>query len=213
MTKTEPEKFFVRPVEKADAPVISRWFEDLEDLALFDRCNRIPLSLEATEDAWADAFGNDGKAGKYWFAIEDTAQMPVGIIGLENVSLVNGDAVLPVCIARSARNKGVGIRSTALVMDIAFRQLRLNRLTSYYRADNDVSRYLIDVAGFREEGCMRQAWFTNGHHVDMMVVGILRNEWMERRRKLASELDSKTIVTFGRDSSPMWSWPPYDDAQ
>jgi RimJ/RimL family protein N-acetyltransferase len=184
---------------------------DLDDLSMFDRCMRIPLSREASEKVWSDAVGNDNSNNKYWFAIDDEENHTVGIIGLESVNLINRDAVLPVCIADTARNKGIGIRSSALMLDIAFQQIGLNRLTSYYRADNDVTRYLTKRAGFRQEGCMRQAWFAGGRHVDMIIVGILRQEWMERRKTLAKELDTNTVVTFGRHSSGTWSWPPADD--
>lgn len=211
MTNTQRDTYYVRPLEKSDIPTISRWFVDLDDLSAFDRCMRIPLSLDASEKAWSDAVGNDVSTGKYWFAIDDKENQTIGIIGLESVSLINGDAVLPVCIAKTARNKGVGIRSAALMLDIAFQQLGLNRLTSYYRADNEVTRYLTERAGFRQEGCMRQAWFAGGQHVDMIIVGILRQEWMERRKALAEELDTNTVVTFGRHSSGTWSWPPVDD--
>ncbi len=206
MPKTE--NYFVRPLEKSDVVTITRWLEDLEDLSLFDRCARIPLNLEASEKVWADAFSSDVAAGKYWFAIEDGQSEPIGIVGLENVNHINGDAVLAVCISGQLRKKGIGIRTAALIMDVAFLQLGLNRLTSYYRADNDASRHLIERVGFQQEGCMRQAWFTNGRHVDMMTVGILRQEWMERKDTLARELDKKTVVKFGRHPSQAWTWPP-----
>ena len=211
MSKTQRETYFVRPLENSDVPTISRWCEDLDDLSAFDRCMRIPLSRDASEKAWSDAVGNDGANGKYWFAIDDEENQTIGIIGLESVNLINGDAVLPVCMAKTARNKGIGIRSAALMLDVAFQQLGLNRLTSYYRADNEVTRYLTERAGFQQEGCMRQAWFAGGQHVDMIIVGILRQEWMERRKTLAKELDIDTVVTFGRHSSGTWSWPPRDD--
>ena len=210
MTKTQRDTYLVRPLEKPDIPTISRWFVDLDDLSAFDRSVRIPLSLDASEKAWSDAVGNDGSNGKYWFAIDDEENQTIGVIGLESVNLINGDAVLALCMAKSARNKGIGIRSAALVLDVAFQQLGLNRLTSYFRTDNDATRHLAKRAGFRQEGCMRQAWFVGGQHVDKIVVGILRQEWMERRMALAEELDTKTVVTFGRHSSRNWSWPPTD---
>jgi RimJ/RimL family protein N-acetyltransferase len=211
MTKTQRDTYFVRPLENSDIPTISSWFVDLDDLSTFDRCMRIPLSRDGSEKAWSDAVGNDGSNGKYWFAIEDKETQTIGIIGLESVNLINEDAVLAVCITNTVRNKGIGIRSAALIMDVSFQQLGLNRLTSYYRVDNEVTRYLTERAGFRQEGCMRQAWFAGGQHVDMIIVGILRQEWMERRKTLAKELDTNTVVTFGRHSSGTWSWPPVDD--
>jgi len=132
----------------------------------------------------------------------------VGIAGLESFSAVNGDAVVPLHVGKSVRQQGVGVRVLALVADIAFRQLRLNRLTSYIRAGNEVSHRISTRVGFQVEGCLRQAWFTDGRHVDMLVVGPLTDEWMARRTALSAELDGSPTVSFGHDASPSWSWPP-----
>ncbi len=208
MTRAKPTRFFVRPLEKADVPTLTQWFLDLDDLALFDRSMRIPLNREAADKSWVELLGNDSRSRNYWFAITCEQGNPIGIIGLESISVVNGDAIVPMCVDTAARNKGVGIRSLALVLDIAFRQLRLNRLTSFYRADNEASRSMTERAGFRQEGRMRQAWFAEGELFDMIAIGILREEWMQRRRTLAEELDRSTVVSFGRGTSGKWSWPP-----
>ena len=46
----------------------------------------------------------------------------------------------------------------------------LNRITSYYHADNEGSRKLTERVGFEVEGRMRQAWFSGGLYADMVVV-------------------------------------------
>lgn len=210
MARSTRKTYIIRPLEMSDIPTMSQWFTDLDELSLFDRSMRIPLSLEASEKSWSDSIGNSASKGKYWFAIVCNEDKLTGIVGLEDVSLVNGDAIIPMYIEKTARNRGLGIRSLAMVLDLAFRQLGLNRLTSYYRVDNGISRSLIERLGFREEGCMRQAWFAGGRYLDMIVIGILRQEWLERRQALAEELDCNTVVTFGRHSSGRWSWPPAD---
>lgn len=208
MTRSKRTIYFVRPLEMTDLPAVTQWFLDLDDLALFDRSMRLPLGRQAAEKSWTESLGNDDRSGKSWFAITCEQDIPIGIIGLESVSVVNGDAVVPMCIERAVRNKGIGIRALALVLDIAFRQLGLVRVTSYYRADNEISRALTGRAGFSEEGRMRQAWFSGGERHDMIVIGLLRQEWLERRKTLARELGRDTVVTFGRDTSGRWSWPP-----
>lgn len=199
--------YCIRPLEKTDIPTVAQWFVDLDDLASFDRSARVPLNLSASEEAWADVVGHAGKDGKCWFAIDDAASDMVGIVGLESISAVNRDAVIPLYVAKSVRRRGVGIRAVALILDLGFRQLGLNRVTSYYRADNEASRSLTTRTGFTIEGCMREAWFHDGRHVDMVVVGLLKSEWMDRRAALAAELGPETTVTFGRNASSGWSWP------
>lgn len=208
MSVGEPDLYSLRPLEKIHIPQIARWFGDLDALSSFDRAMRVPHSLDAAEKAWSEVLGNDGQNGKYWFSICRGEAEIVGIIGLENLSQVNRDAVIALYVEKQTRNKGVGVRAAALLLDVAFQQLGLNRVTSYYRADNKASRQLIERVGFQHEGCMRKAWFAHGQNLDMIVVGILREEWLERREGLAGELVPSPIVAFGSPQSRRWTWPP-----
>ncbi len=205
MPDSSPRLFRLRPLEKADLGTVARWFQDIHDLALFDRTSRIPQNLVQTERYWEDAINASKDCCKCWFAIESDSGDLVGMTGLEAISSVNRDAVVPVFVDKSIRRHGVAVRSVALMLDFAFRQLGLNRITSYYRADNHSSRDLIQRIGCEIEGTMRQAWFADGQFHDMVVVGMLKQDWIARREVLAQELGTQTVVSF--DASG-WSWPP-----
>ncbi|WP_051927540.1 GNAT family N-acetyltransferase [Ruegeria halocynthiae] len=198
-------------MEKADLEVVTPWFQDIEDLARFDRTSRVPLNLVQTEENWSDAFSASGSACKCWFVVESDSGQVLGLTGLEAISSINRDAVVAMFVDKSIRRLGVGIRATALMVDFAFRQLGLNRLTSYYRADNHNSRDLVAKLGCQIEGTMRQAWYSDGQFQDMVVVGVLRQDWMVRRLELAQELGRETKVIFGSSSCATWSWPPQID--
>ena len=43
---------------------------------------------------------------------------------------------------------------------------------------------------------MRGAWFVEGRSVDSMMVGLLRDEWYDRRVVLQSELGDDVRVSF-----------------
>jgi RimJ/RimL family protein N-acetyltransferase len=198
------------PLEPSCLQEISRWLSDLDDLSLFDRESRMPIGPDMLRSGLVSA-DEKGVPDKHWFSIKHRDKKLVGMIGLEKLSLVNRDGVVPMFVSKPFRGRGIGIRSLALLMDVAFRQFGLQRLTSYLRADNEASRALTERAGFRQEGRLRQAWFSDGRHHDMLVIGILRQEWLERRAALADELDPRTVVTFGGDISGEWSWPRVRD--
>lgn len=208
MVESVREVFSIRPMEASDLAAVSEWLADLDDLSRFDRSMRVPQGLDSFRKSWPGLAAAGGRDEAHWFSITTDSDAPVGIVGLESVNLLNGDAVVPMFIDRTFRRRGIATRALALAMDIAFDQLRLQRLTSYLRADNDVSRALIERVGFRQEGCMRQAWFSGGRHLDMVIVGILRQEWNDHRNALAAGLDPRTIVRYGRNGSDTWSWPP-----
>lgn len=208
MSHEKQDIYCMRPMALDDLPTITKWFEDIEDLAMFDRAMRVPLSPEAFEQAWREEISTPEGGRSCWFSIEDAAADVVGIVGLEHINHVNGDAILPVCLAKHARKKGIGLRATAMMLDLAFDQLRLCRVTSFCRADNAASARMTKQAGFQEEGRMREAWFADGHHIDMVVIGILRQEWIDQRAKLSQQMSDDTVVILGRHPDSKPRWPP-----
>ena len=207
-TRNDVKRYKLRPLHKPDVAVISQWFESLEDLSLFDRSMRVPVDKDSAEKSWLEQTTNNGGNSKCWFAIENKPDDICGIVGLEAISSINGDAVLAIFIAENHRKKGIAIRAAALALDLAFNQLRLNRVSSFYRTDNQASRQLTQQVGFRKEGCHRKAWFTGGKYLDMISVGLLSSEWSRHRQTLAAQLSVDTTVQFGRGGHGDWSWPP-----
>ncbi len=208
MSDTPKNQFTLRPLEKDDLATIATWFRDIDDLALFDRKSRIPLNNSQTAEIWNDAVCQSRDEGKCWFVVETASGQSVGLAGLDGISSINRDAVIPLFVDKSVRRHGVGIRTAALMLDLAFRQLGLNRVTSFYRADNSSTRDLVARLGFSVEGTMRQAWFADGQFRDMAVVGILKDDWFDRREALISELSTDTTVSLCPGPAPLWTWPP-----
>ncbi len=207
------DNYWMRPMEVDDIRVIAGWFENLDDLAIFDRRSPIPLNAEAMQAGWREALAEPEPRASYWFTIDDEAGEVIGIAGLQEINHVHGDGVLPIYLSDPARRRGIGIRATAMLLDLAFHQLRLTRVTSFYRADNEASRRMTESAGFREEGRMRKAWFADGKHFDVVVIGILEKEWLGQRGDLASRLSTDTVVILGRTPWGTRAWPqlPVDD--
>jgi RimJ/RimL family protein N-acetyltransferase len=207
VNKTGGDKFWLRPLSRDHIPLIAKWTERVDDLTLFDRRTPLPLNREAVESAWESSIvGSDPKTS-YWYIIVDSEGEAVGTVGLQDINYVHGDAVCAILVSESDRRNGLGIRAGALLLDMAFRQLRLSRITSYVRADNDASRCMTKRLGFSEEGCIRQGWFADGKHTDIILIGQLREEWSKSREKLRDELDASVCITLGNGSSEQWSWP------
>ena len=198
----------LRPLEPADVKTMEIWFRNVADLACFDRSARTPVNSTATERAWNLCCGEAEDARRCWFAIEDGTGELCGIAGLENISPVNRDAVIAVFIGEGSRRQGIAIRAVGLLLDFAFRQIGLNRVTSFYRADNTRSMNLTARAGFTAEGRMREAWFAEGRYFDMIAVGLLQEDWSVSRMVLGQELDPRVRCGFGSAAVPEWIWPP-----
>ena len=196
-----PVVFFLRPMGLNDVDAIAPWFENLEDLSLFDRNSPAPMGLEALREYWkADFAAGPPPQKAYWYVARGPDGEPAAIGGLQSINYYHGDAVLPVFVARPMRGRGIGIRMIGLLLDLAFDRLRLTRVTTYYREDNEISARMIRKAAFSEEGRLRKAWHCNGSHLDTVVAGVLRDDWARRRDELRDTLDPKTILQFGTDA-------------
>ncbi len=95
MTGETCDRYWMRPMTQADMSTVSRWFEQLEDLSMFDRRIPLPVNSDAFQAAWRDALAEGEPRTAYWFAVEDAAGEIVGIAGLHDVNYVHGDAVFP----------------------------------------------------------------------------------------------------------------------
>jgi len=200
--------YWMRPMTADDIPILAGWFENLDNLAIFDRRSPLPLNADATLAGWREALEESEPRACYWFTIDDKKNRAVGVAGLQEINLVHGDGVLPIYLSDPVRRRGIGVRAAAMLLDLAFDQLRLTRVTSFFRADNVASRRMTGLVGFREEGRMRQAWFADGKRFDIVAIGILEKEWLDRREDLASSLSADTVVILGRTPQGRRTWPP-----
>ncbi len=207
MAESMSKSYCLRPMSMEDVPTIARWFEHLADLCLFDRGCAVPVNEATVSAKWAEILKGPEPAKAHWYALEDESEKVVGIIGLDNINYVHGDATIAIYVSHELRRLGIGSRVMAMVIDLAFDQLRLNRLTSYLREDNVNSQKLTESVGFYQEGRIRQGWFAAGKHFDIVAIGLLSEEWPKHRKALAKKLDNSVEVRLGRAPEIARKWP------
>jgi RimJ/RimL family protein N-acetyltransferase len=95
----------------------------------------------------------------------------------------------------------------SMMIDLAFKQLRLHRIATMHRADNAPSQALLSRLGFKQEGIARQSWFAQGNHFDLINAGLLKEDWLKVRIQLLQELSHSVVVRLGPNASTDWCWP------
>ena len=208
----QPLNFIMRPVELADAVTLADWYQQVEDISIFDR--QTPVPVNGTEvSKIVDTIIADQKSQKCcWYIAQTDQGEPAGMCGLELINPLHGNAILPLFVAEPWRRTGLGIRMGCMMVDLAFKQLRLHRVSTLYRADNTATEGLIERCGFRKEGISRQAWYSNGTYHDIVNVGIIADEWETHRLKLADSLDHSVTLSLGPRPSGQWTWPPSSES-
>lgn len=185
MTKTQ---LALRPMNEADLDGIAEWLSDFHDVSLFDRGLPVPVGREFVAQSWKPAIEYGEPPRALWFVAETSDQQTVGMCGLQSINYIHGDAIVPLFVDRQYRGKGLASLMLLTLLDLTFNQLRLHRVSSLFRADNEASLHLMKIAGFEREGTTREGWFADGRHHDIVHVGLLRTEWSKRQTKVCDLL-------------------------
>ncbi|MDC0434598.1 GNAT family N-acetyltransferase [bacterium] len=201
------DSFRMRPIELSDSDVVATWYQQLDDVSIYDRQTPLPLNHTDVASLIVSLIRDQEDKKCRWFITENTDGVPVGMAGLENINLLHGHAIMPVFIAEPWRRSGIGIRMACMIIDLAFKQLRLNRVSTVYRVDNIASEILLDRLGFTREGTSRQCWYSKGQYFDLINAAVLVNEWNQIRCRLLTELCPDIIVELGPRPSDDWCWP------
>ncbi|MCD2201806.1 GNAT family N-acetyltransferase [Halobacterium sp. KA-6] len=73
--------------------------------------------------------------------------------------------------------RGYGSEAAGRLVQYAFEDLNMRRVTAHVGAFNDASIGLLESLGFTHEGTRREAAFYRGYYHDMLTYGLLREEW------------------------------------
>ena len=139
-----------------------------------------PQSLERLQAQWdADAAkgGRDGMA----FAIEADGLF-IGQCALFNERRIDGTAELGITIGDKAYwSRGYGRETIGLLLEYAFRLVNFRRVWLQVWGNNARGIRCYLACGFVEEGRLRRHVWSQGAYVDLVEMGILREEWLAAR--------------------------------
>lgn len=170
----------LRSPERADLPNFVRWLNDpdvYQNLVI-----RTPMAL-AEEERW---FASMLQRPPYEQVLVIEVQTDAGWQPVGNTSLMEFDwpsacAEVGIFIGeKQLWGQRIGQRALGLVLDYAFFDLNLNRVSLRVYAPNTHAIRCYEAVGFQHEGRMRQAMNRKGELVDILLMSVLRAEWPRR---------------------------------
>jgi len=85
-------------------------------------------------------------------------------------------------ISEGFEGKGLVIKTCRVLIDYAFNELGLNRIVISCSAENQKSRAIPKKLGFKQEGILRQSELLQDRFVDMLIYGLLVQEWQDKNQ-------------------------------
>ena len=168
----------VDPEEMSKA--LSRWNRDSEYTRLLNMSVR-PLNSAKGIQKWMDEMIAETSPSEYFFTIRrrEDNQL-IGGLFLEVVDWSGRDSFVAIFIGeREHWGKGYGTDAMRLLLQYAFSELNLWRVSLGVFQYNPRAIRSYEKVGFCHEGRMRQYLHHEGKRWDIHYMGILREEWLQ----------------------------------
>lgn len=161
----------IRPVAPNDLDMIRGWRNDPK-VASFMKSQH-----EITKDEHSRWFHKMAEVSTSYLMIVEEAGLPIGFVnfsGAEKAGIAEWGFY-----ASPLAEKGSGSKIGKAALDFAFHELQLHKLCGEVLVFNHGSIRLHEKLGFAQEGILRRHCLVNGEYHDLVVFGILRDEWVE----------------------------------
>jgi RimJ/RimL family protein N-acetyltransferase len=172
LTAEDPETF---------AKAHSRWDRDSEFKRLLESEPSIQFSVRKLTE-WIQIDMEKDPPPFYLFGIRTVENdRLIGFGGLEGYIFPHGEAFAGIGIGeREFWGKGYGTDAMNVILRYAFQELNLRRVTLDTFEYNPRAIRSYEKAGFVHEGRARGYLHREGRRWDLIFMGILREEWLER---------------------------------
>jgi [ribosomal protein S5]-alanine N-acetyltransferase len=163
----------IRPIQFSDLKRIYGWLKQsdiIESILLGKRINALEEEIK-----WFEKYSKDDT--KNVFAIE-FKHHHVGNASLFNIDKFHGRANLSIFIGdENCRGKGLGYETLRIVLNFAFNNMSLYRISLEVLEDNLHAINCYKKIGMQEEGILRSYVNIQNRRCNMIVFSILRDEF------------------------------------
>ena len=169
----EGERVRLREPRRGDTEIINAFWNDLEMSSIATNTAPTPDSVEQTQKILDELAARDNHVR---FVIEADGTI-VGDCSLHDIDKHNRTCEVGIAIGKPFWSQGYGQEALRLLVDYAFKHHNMHRVGLEALADDDRAVTCYRKVGFVEEGRLRKRDWVNGEYHDVMVMGILDEEW------------------------------------
>ena len=176
----QSERILLRPILKDDLPVLLRFFNDPEIRPLIGEV--FPTSEAEIESHYSSCQKSENRI---FFIVEDRdTNEIIGEAGLLRIFYPWHTSDLSIVIYNKAYwNKGIGSEIASLLMDFAYNQLGLHRLSIGVVSSNTQALSFWKKVGFIEEGKQIDGYYCNGKYSDFIMMYQLDEDFRKLKRQ------------------------------
>jgi RimJ/RimL family protein N-acetyltransferase len=166
-----------------DPEVESKWTHDSEFMRMYETDPARPMSVAMVKKVYEKLEKEiEEEKNMYYFAIR--AREDDRLIGkalVHRIEWSNGNGMIRLGIGSADdQRKGYGKQAMQMLLRFVFAELNMFRISAVVPEYNEAAVALFKKFGFIEEVRRRQALDRDGRHWDMLVFGLLKDEWQDQ---------------------------------
>ncbi len=168
------KKVTLRAMRPQDLPYIMEYVNDYETYSSFTDSAPMPKT-EAFQTLWME---HATREDLITFAIADrTTDEFLGTIQLRDINRACHRSLFSIILRPDTRGKGYGTDALRVLLQFAFSELNLHKVTLTVYEGNEGGKRLYEKCGFQYEGRLRQQVYRQGHYHNQLVYSILEREF------------------------------------
>lgn len=114
-----------------------------------------------------------------WMIVLKDGNVPIGSIGILDVSEIDESAEIGYCMGKAWWGKGLMTEALKAVLQFGFAEVGFNRLEAYHSVNNPASGRVMQKAGMTFEGIAKQKYSTNLGFHDCNLYAVLKQEYLK----------------------------------
>ena len=166
----------LRSIEREDLPVLWALNNDLDVELAGGGDPPMPQSLARLQARYEESLRRGDRDGAH-FAIERDGTL-IGMCDLFRFDETAQTCELGIVIGDKASwGHGYGREAVSLLLQYAFQYRNQHKVWLRVNATNERAIRAYRACGFVEEGRQRSQVWSDGRHIDLVLMGVLRDEW------------------------------------
>jgi len=168
-----------------DPQIESGWTHDSEFMRMYETDPARPMSAAMVKKQYENLEKRiEEEKNLYYFTLRARADdRLIGKAMIERIEWSNGNSMIRFGIGSADdRRKGYGSQVMQMLLRYAFAELNMFRVSANVPEYNVAAIALLKKFGFVEEVRRRQALDRDGRRWDLLVFGLLKDEWLDQAK-------------------------------
>jgi len=184
MERVSPLEVTLRPAAPRDADLLRQWRAE-PSVRRFQPLNELPtaqLRADVASQRIADLYRGRGEKFQWIVQVDNQA---AGWITLVVSNWEHGLAEVGYALSTPYQGRGVMSEALQILLDDLFHNTLLERIEARCAIENQGSQRVLEKNNFTREGRLRGYFKLRGRRVDNFLYGLLRDDYLSRRRRWA----------------------------